>query len=240
MSVSKPASEPVSKPASKPAFESGSAPKAVLWDMDGTLVDTEPYWITAEHDLIASHGGTWSHEQALQLVGNDLLTSGRVIKEQTGIALEPAAIVEALLDRVVAQMAEVVPWRAGARELLADLAANEVPCALVTMSYQRFVAPVLEALPPHTFATVVTGDTVSRGKPHPEPYLAAARMLGVDPADSVAIEDSPTGATSAAAAGCRVLVVPNHVEVPAREEWHISRTLPTSLTALTGALRADR
>lgn len=219
---------------------SGHLPAAVLWDMDGTLVDTEPYWISAEHDLISSYGGSWSHEQALQLVGNDLLTSGRVIKEQTGIPLEPPAIVEALLDRVVAQLAEVVPWRVGARDLLADLGAHEVPCALVTMSYQRFVAPVLEALPPHTFATVVTGDTVSRGKPHPEPYLAAARMLGLEPGECMAIEDSPTGATSAAAAGCRVLVVPNHVEVPEREGWHISPTLPTSLTALVGALRADR
>jgi HAD superfamily hydrolase (TIGR01509 family) len=182
--------------------------------MDGTLVDTEPYWIEAEYDLAESHGGSWSHEHALRLVGNDLLESGRYLREHAGIDLEPEAVVEGLLDRVVARVQERVPWRPGARELLADLRRHGVPCALVTMSYRRFVAPVLAGLPEGTFDAVVTGDAVTRGKPHPEPYQTAARMLGVSPADAVAIEDSDTGARSAEAAGCRVLVVPNHVRVP--------------------------
>jgi beta-phosphoglucomutase-like phosphatase (HAD superfamily) len=138
--------------------------------MDGTLVDTEPYWMEAEFDLIEGLGGRWSREQALTLVGNDLLESGRSICTATGIPLTPEQVVEELLDRVVLRMRGSVPWRPGARELLDDLAGRSVPCALVTMSYQRFVAPVLEALPAHTFAAVVTGDTVTRGKPHPEPY----------------------------------------------------------------------
>ena len=98
-------------------------------------------------------------------------------------------------------------------ELLADLNRSGVPCALVTMSYRRFVAPILAALPDDAFTTVVTGDAVSQGKPHPEPYLKAARNLGVPPGDCLAIEDSNTGARSAVAAGCTVLVVPNHVPV---------------------------
>jgi HAD superfamily hydrolase (TIGR01509 family) len=106
-----------------------------------------------------------------------------------------------------------VPWRPGARELLAALRTAGVPCALVTMSYQRFVAPILEHLPPETFRVVVTGDVLTNGKPHPEPYLTAAAALGVSAADCVAIEDSSTGVTSAEAAGCQVLVVPNHVTV---------------------------
>jgi HAD superfamily hydrolase (TIGR01509 family) len=106
-----------------------------------------------------------------------------------------------------------VPWRPGARELLADLRANDVPCALVTMSWQRFVDPILEHLPPDSFASIVTGDRVEFGKPHPEPYLKAAAELGVEPADCVAIEDSNTGAKSAVAAGCVVLCVPNHVPI---------------------------
>jgi beta-phosphoglucomutase-like phosphatase (HAD superfamily) len=81
------------------------------------------------------------------------------------------------------------------------------------MSYRRFVAPILDTLPPGTFEAVVTGDGVSQGKPHPEPYLKAAAALGVDPADTLAIEDSNTGARSAEAAGCTVLVVQNHVPV---------------------------
>ncbi len=181
--------------------------------MDGTLVDTEPYWIEVEFALVAEYGGTWSMEHALNLVGNDLLVSAEYIRRHGGVDLEPAVIVERLLDGVVARISESVPWQPGARQLLAGLVDAGIPCALVTMSYERFVAPVLEALPEGTFATVVTGDTVTIGKPHPEPYLRAAAELGVDPADCVAIEDSNTGAKSAVAAGCTVLVVPNHVPV---------------------------
>ena len=188
-------------------------PEAVLWDMDGTLVDTEPYWIEAEFELASRHGGSWSREHALNLVGGDLLDSGRYIREHMGIDVEPAEIVEQLLDSVVARVEQAVPWRPGARELLADLAERGVPCALVTMSYRRFVAPVLDALPADTFRVVVTGDGVSHGKPHPEPYLKAARELRVDPATCLAIEDSNTGARSAETAGCVVLVVPSHVPV---------------------------
>jgi HAD superfamily hydrolase (TIGR01509 family) len=181
--------------------------------MDGTLVDTEPYWIEAEFALVAEHGGHWNREHALNLVGNDLLVTGRYIREHAGIDLDPARIVEELLDRVVRQVEQRVPWRPGAVDLLADLRAHTVPCALVTISSQRFVEPILRALPPGSFAAVVTGDAVSHGKPHPEPYLTAAALLGVDPAATLAIEDSNTGVRSAESAGCTVLVVPNHVPV---------------------------
>jgi HAD superfamily hydrolase (TIGR01509 family) len=204
-------------------------PAAVLWDMDGTLVETEPYWVQAEYEIAAEHGGTWSDEHALNLVGNDLIDSGRYIREHAGIDLEPSEIVEKLLDKVVARIEQEVPWRPGAVELLADLRAHGVRCALVTMSYRRFVAPVLAALPEDTFEVVVTGDGVSQGKPHPEPYQKAAAVLGIDPTEAVAIEDSNTGARSAEAAGCRVLVVPNHVPVLPGER----RVLVDSLEGLT-------
>jgi len=181
--------------------------------MDGTLVDTEPYWIEVEYALVEEYGGTWSQEHALNLVGNDLLVSGEYIREHGGVPLEPAEIVDRLLDGVIARIRERVPWRPGAVALLAHLAAEGVPCALVTMSYERFVAPVLAALPDGSFAAVVTGDSVTVGKPHPEPYLTAAGLLGVEPWACLAIEDSNTGAKSAEAAGCTVLVVPNHVPV---------------------------
>ncbi|WP_298760714.1 HAD family phosphatase [uncultured Nocardioides sp.] len=190
-----------------------AAPAAVLWDMDGTLVDTEPYWIATEYAMADKYGGTWSQEQALSLVGNDLLSSGRVLKEAWGLPQSPAEVVEELLDGVVARVEESVPWQPGAPELLASLREAGVPCALVTMSYERFVAPILRHLPAETFRVIVTGDKVERGKPHPEPYLTAAASLGLDPQDCVAIEDSNTGAKSAEAAGCAVLVVENHVPV---------------------------
>jgi HAD superfamily hydrolase (TIGR01509 family) len=199
--------------------------------MDGTLIDTEPAWIAAEYALAERHGGSWSREHALNLVGNDLIESGRYIREHMGIDVEPSVIVEELLDGVIESLGRGVPWRAGAVELLADLGAHDVPCALVTMSYRRFVAPVLDALPEGTFRAVVTGDGVVRGKPHPEPYLKAAAHLRALPADCVAIEDSNTGARSAEAAGCRLLVVPNHVPVLPGE----SRTFVETLAGLTAA-----
>lgn len=214
-------------------------PAAVLWDMDGTLVDTEPYWIETEFALAEKYDGTWSHEHALNLVGNDLLESGRYIREHMGIEPTPEQIVEELLDGVVERVRSRVPWRPGAVELLAELVETGVPCGLVTMSYQRFVAPILASLPPETFATVVTGDAVSQGKPHPEPYLAAAERLGVDPSSCLAIEDSDTGTRSAVAAGCGVLVVPNHVEVlPGERRVFVDTLVELDLTAVWGLFRA--
>lgn len=214
-------------------------PAAVLWDMDGTLVDTEPYWMATEEAIAAEHGGTWTHEDAMQLVGNDLIVSGEYIKAKLGLAQTAEEVVEMLLDGVVDQVRHAVPWCPGARELLLALHDAGVPCALVTMSYQRFVAPILEHLPPETFRVIVTGDMVDRGKPHPEAYLTAAAALGVDPADCIAIEDSPTGATSAAAAGCTVLVVPNHVPVPPGPGRLFRETLEDLTPAELGSLRPE-
>jgi len=192
-------------------------PAAVLWDMDGTLVDTEPYWIDTEFALAETYGGTWSEEHALNLVGNDLLDSGRYIREYMFAGVEvdftPEQIVDLLLDGVVERVRRAIPWRPGARELLLALGEAGVPCALVTMSWARFVEPILAALPPGAFVSVVTGDQVSRGKPHPEPYLKGAADLGVEASACLAIEDSNPGASSAEAAGCTVLCVPNHVAI---------------------------
>jgi len=187
--------------------------EAVLWDLDGTLVDTEPYWIDTEFAMADRYGASWSREHALNLVGNDLVESGRYIRDQMGLEASAEEIVEELLDGVVARVRESVPWRPGAVDLLTSLGAAGVPCGLVTMSYERFVAPILERLPPESFRVIVTGDRVERGKPHPESYLTAAAALGVRPGACVAIEDSNTGAASAQAAGCTVLVVENHVTV---------------------------
>lgn len=190
-------------------------PAAVLWDMDGTLVDTEPYWIAEEEALVAAAGGTWSHEDALELVGNDLLVSARIILDRSPVTGTPEEVVHTLLAGVGTRMRARLPWRPGAEELLTELGRLGVPSALVTMSWTELAEVFVAHLPPGTFTVVVTGDQVTRGKPHPEPYLEAARRLGLDPARCVAIEDSPTGARAATAAGVPTVVVPHMVPVPA-------------------------
>lgn len=186
---------------------------AVLWDLDGTLLDTEHYWQAAEWRLAESHGGEWSSEHALHLVGSDLMDSARYIKSQMGIELTPEAITKELITDVLAQLSNEVTWRPGALEQLLALRHAGVRQGLVTMSYRSLVEPVLAKLPAGLFEVVVTGDEVARGKPHPDPYLQAADALGVAPTSCLVVEDSETGTRSAAAAGCTVVVVPHHVHV---------------------------
>jgi HAD superfamily hydrolase (TIGR01509 family) len=186
-------------------------PAAVLWDMDGTLVDTEPYWMAAEHELVREFGGTWTDEDGLTLVGNPLITSAAFIRERGGVDLPDEVIVDRLVTTVTRAVRGHVPWQPGARELLEELMTLGVPCALVTMSYADLADAVVDALPAGSFTVLVTGDAVTNGKPHPEPYLTAARLLGVRPQDCIALEDSLPGLASAEAAGCRVVGIPHLV-----------------------------
>ena len=192
------------------------APDALLIDMDGTIVDSEPYWIESEFGLVAEFGGTWSSDDAHSIVGFDLLDAAAELRDRGGVALEPEDIVDRLLDRVIGKCREHLPWRPGARDLLIEARDAGVPCVLVTMSWRRFADAVIEAAPDGVFVGSITGDEVANGKPAPDPYLAAAALIDVDPTRCVAIEDSPTGVASALAAGCRTLAVPHVVAVEQR------------------------
>lgn len=204
---------------------------AVLWDLDGTLVDTEPTWMAAERDVAAQFGAEWTKDDGLAQVGNALPVTGAYLSARIDGALSAEVVVERLVAEVATSLHDDVPWRPGAAELVRALDADGIPQALVTMSYQPIASAVARHLP---FRAVVTGDTVAQGKPHPEAYLTAAALLDVDPAKCLAIEDSPQGAMSANAAGCTVLVVPNFVEVPpAPGRWFrttLSGLSPSSLT----------
>lgn len=201
--------------------------------MDGTIVDTEPYWFAAEYEVVAKHGDTWSDDHARALVGFDLLDSGRYMIEHGGVKLTPHEIVELLLDSVVTNLKREIPWRPGARELLQEVRESSIPTALVTMSWRRFADEVINALPSNSFDASVVGDDVERGKPHPDPYLLAADRLGVDISQCLAIEDSPTGVASALAAGATVLAIPHHVDVPQRDDADGRFHKRDSLTGLT-------
>ncbi|MEP6843728.1 MAG: HAD family phosphatase [Pseudolysinimonas sp.] len=188
-------------------------PAAVLWDMDGTLVDTEGYWLIAETELVHAWGGQWSVEDGLALVGSSLVRSSRIIASR-GVELEPDEIVQLLTDRVLDQLKDDVPWRPGARDLLTALHVAKVPTALVTMSIRRMADHVAAAAGFPAFDVVIAGDEVINGKPDPEPYLRATQALGVDPSDCIAVEDSEFGVASAVASGATTLAVPLHVPLP--------------------------
>jgi HAD superfamily hydrolase (TIGR01509 family) len=179
--------------------------------MDGTIVDTEPYWMDAETQVITSFGGTWSHEQALTLVGQGLWHSARVLQSR-GVALGEDEIIDRLTELVVAKVrVNGLPWRPGARELLLELRDTQVPTALVTMSIRKLADVVADAIGFDAFSTIVAGDEVEHSKPHPAAYLRATELLGVEPRDCVAIEDSSPGVASAVASGAATIGVPLHV-----------------------------
>ena len=196
---------------SNPRTHARRLPAAVLWDMDGTIVDTERHWIAAAERMLADAGIAAPQNALDRLVGLALPDGARVIRELGGSG-SGGALLERWIELATAHTRrEGIAWRPGARNLLRTLSNARVPLALVTMSYRDYADEILAALPPGTFDITVTGDEVSRGKPSPDAYLRAAQLLGVDPADCVAIEDSPVGLAAARAAGAATIGVPHDV-----------------------------
>ena len=185
--------------------------EAVLWDMDGLLVDSEPLWTVAEIELAAVLGGTWTDELKALVVGTRLDVAVPVILRFFGVPDTPGQVAETsawLLDRMVTLFGTRLELMAGASTLLSAVRDAGVPMALVSSSYRVLVDAVLaQGVGP--FALTLAGDEVVHGKPHPEPYLSAAQRLGVDPARCVVLEDSPSGVTAGEAAGCAVVAVPS-------------------------------
>jgi HAD superfamily hydrolase (TIGR01509 family) len=185
--------------------------QAVLWDMDGLLVDTEPVWTVAEEQLAERLGGTWSDELKARIAGTRLDVSVPTILEWYGVQVTPDVVAETstwLLERMVDLYRTEVRVLPGVRELLAKLAHDEVQQALVSSSYRVLVDAVLShGFGP--FAVTVAGDEVPEGKPAPDPYLLACGLLGVEPKQCVVLEDSAAGVLSGKAAGCAVVAVPS-------------------------------
>jgi HAD superfamily hydrolase (TIGR01509 family) len=179
--------------------------------MDGTIIDTEPFWMDAETELVHSYGGVWTHEDALTLVGQGLWHSARVLQSH-GVPLTEDEVIQTLTGIVLARInSGGLPWRPGARELLLELKARGVKTALVTMSIRLMAHAVRDVIDFDAFDFVVAGDEVEHSKPHPAAYLRAAELLGVNPEDCVAIEDSPPGVGAATASGAATIGVPLNV-----------------------------
>lgn len=188
--------------------------EAVLFDMDGLLVDTEPLWFETETEVMARLGAPWSKTDQERLLGGSMEhTVGYLLAKATRPA-PPAEVARWMMDGMLRRAAAGrVVIRPGARELLAEVAAAGLPHALVTGSQREFTDAVI-ASTGLTFTATVTGDDVSRPKPDPEPYLLAAKLLDAAPENCVALEDSPNGVTSATGAGCKVVAVPSLVPIP--------------------------
>lgn len=216
---------------------------AVLWDMDGTLVDSEQIWSISLCDLARHLGGELSLPAREAMVGTNMSISVRLLFGDLGLDPDPDRMAEAI-DWLAARTAQLfsapLPLRPGAAAALASVRAAGVPCALVTNTERPLTELALNSLGRDNFEVTVCGDEVPSGKPAPDVYLRAVELLGVPIEATVAVEDSPTGVASAVAAGCTVLVVTSIVPVPPGER----RIFRDTLTGLTveelAALVTDR
>ncbi|MDT0331142.1 HAD family hydrolase [Nocardiopsis lambiniae] len=192
--------------------------QAVLLDMDGTLIESEHLWGEAEAETVAALGGVWTEHDHAANIGNAAEPVGRYIIELTGAHhLSPREVADLLYARFRAKLAEGAELRPGAKDLVRLLSAAGVPVSLVTSTERELVEDAIGGIGLESFDDSVAGDEVEANKPHPDPYLRAARRLGVDPRRCVAFEDSVVGVTAAADAGCVTVAVPDHVEIPPRE-----------------------
>lgn len=193
---------------------------AVLFDLDGTLVLSEPAWVAAKAVVAARHGAPWDAADAAWAENRATPEySGRIASRSTdGVTVDTVAaeITAAVADHMTAH----APWREHAVAVLMALAERGTPMALVTMSYRPIVDALVATLPRNPFAVVVAGDAVTNSKPHPEPYLTALAGLGVAADRAVVVEDTATGRASAEAAGIRtVMVHPDGHDLDTESFW---------------------
>ncbi|MEU7280648.1 HAD family phosphatase [Streptomyces sp. NPDC045431] len=196
-------------PVSPTRTADGAALQAVFLDMDGTLVDTEGFWWDAEVEVFAELGHRLDESWRDVVVGGPMTRSAGFLIEATGAEITLPELTVLLNDRFEQRIDRGVPLMPGAERLLAELTAHEVPTALVSASHRRIIDRVLLSLGPDRFTLTVAGDEVPRTKPHPDPYLLAARGVGAEPGRCAVIEDTATGVAAAEAAGCRVVAVPS-------------------------------
>ena len=205
--------------------------------MDGTLVDSEKLWDVALQELAAVYGGVLSDDARRAIVGTGMADAMRIVHDDLG---QPERDVQESADWISARILELfrtgLQWRPGALALLRAVRDAGIPTALVTSSGRSLVEVALDTLGRDSFDAVVCGDEVDAAKPHPEPYLTAARLLGVPVERCVAIEDSPTGVASALVAGAAVLAVPAEVPLAPADGVHQMESLLGADLELLAAL----
>ncbi|GAA1770648.1 MULTISPECIES: HAD family phosphatase [Streptomonospora] len=204
---------------------SGAPLQAVLFDMDGTLIDSERLWGTAESAAAASLGGEWTAQDHRRNIGGAAAAVARYMIERAGVDADAHAVAARLQAEFARLLAGGAEPRPGAKELVARVAGSGVPSALVTSTQRALVGSAIGAIGVDSFDVSVAGDEVGANKPDPAPYLTAARLLGADPARCVAFEDSEVGVASALAAGCTTVAVVDQVGFTPGGRLHVLETL---------------
>jgi len=218
-------------------------PGAVLFDMDGTLIDSEPLWLQAEHEIMAELGGEWTDADQAALLGGPLERAVAYMVERAGGGHEQEVVMDRLLE-IMENLLRTTPlvWQPGAQAMLADARRLGIPTALVSASWTRLIDAVSERIESDlgqiAFDIVVAGDHVEQSKPHPEPYLTAAKALGTDVAHCMVLEDSPPGVASGVAAGCRVVAIPHVAKINTEGAFVISSLEGWTVESLWAAVTA--
>jgi HAD superfamily hydrolase (TIGR01509 family) len=212
--------------------------EAIVFDMDGVLIDSEPVWERVRRKFVADHGGRWAEDAQDRMMGMSTAEWSAYMSEDFGLHLPPPQVAELVIAAMAAEYQAHLPLLPGAVEAVRALSARW-PLAVASSAPKSLIEAVLDAsaLRP-AFAAAVSSEEVTRGKPAPDVYLEAAARLGVPPAASAAVEDSSNGLRSAAAAGLTVIAVPRPEYPPAEDALKQARVVLGSLTSLTPELVA--
>jgi HAD superfamily hydrolase (TIGR01509 family) len=198
---------------------------AILFDMDGTLIDSEPLWLEAEIEIMKELGCNWDQQDHINCLGGPIDKTENYMQDRSN-NIKPFGYFTKKLDDVMEQKLstklDLIP---NALEIINECKRFELKIALVTASSGRLMRAVLKRFPVGIFDTVVSYDDVERSKPDPEPYLLAAKTLGVDITNCVVLEDSLTGVQSGLSAGAQVIGIPHLVKMPSNPNLRVVESL---------------
>jgi HAD superfamily hydrolase (TIGR01509 family) len=210
--------------------------EAVVFDLDGVLIDSEPVWEQVRRQVVAEHGGHWAPDAQQRLMGMSTGEWARYLSSDLGVGLPPSVVADLVIERMAARYAEKLPLMPGAVETVRTLGARW-PLGLASSSPPSLIATFLDASGLRAcFVTAMSTEQVAHGKPAPDIYLAVVERLGFPSRDCAAVEDSSNGLRSAAAAGLRVVAIPHPVYPPAPDALALAAVVARGLDDLTPAV----
>jgi HAD superfamily hydrolase (TIGR01509 family) len=212
---------------------------AVIFDLDGVLIDSESVWDAARRAIVADNGGTWTETATRAMQGMSSPEWSRYLRDELGVSRDPGEISRQVVERMLAAYEREVPLLPGAVQAVRRLA-ERWPLGLASSSNRPVIDAALESAGlTECFSATVSGDEVDHGKPSPDVYLAAARKLGVEAGQAAAVEDSSNGLRAGAAAGMLVIAVPNREFPPADDALALASLVVESVGELTPELIED-